>query len=238
MRALRTFLRQALPFSLRTRFTCWRKVRASTNIPGLTPEEPADIRLRSRGFAGLRRAPVPIRRVRRFAVQTPGFAPMTIGNGRSCMFTTGRLAALAIGFTAIAVPSFAADVTYERLLNAANEPENWLMVHRDYNNSRHSPLTQINTTTAKDLKPKFIFSIGGRATGGSTLRGKEESTPLVEDGFMYVADTWTRVMKFDVRSGEAAVPLWRYDPKITKSRTNRGIALYGNKVLVSTNDMR
>jgi len=45
MRALRTFLRQALPFSLRTRFTCWRKVRASTNIPGLTPEKPADIRL-------------------------------------------------------------------------------------------------------------------------------------------------------------------------------------------------
>ena len=154
------------------------------------------------------------------------------------MFTTGRLAALAsISLVAIAMPAFAADVTYERLLNAPNEPENWLMVHRDYNNSRHSPLTTINATNAKDLKPKFIMSIGGRATGG-TLRGKEESTPLVDDGFMYVADTWTRVMKFDVRSGDAAVPLWRYDPKIKQARTNRGIALYGNKVLVSTNDMR
>ena len=154
------------------------------------------------------------------------------------MSTTGRLAALAsIGLAAIVAPALAADVTAERLLNAPNEPENWLMVHRDYNNSRHSPLTQINTTTAKDLKPKFIFSIGGRATGG-TLRGKEESTPLVDDGFMYVADTWTRVTKFDVRSGDAAVPLWRYDPKIKQSRTNRGIAMYGNKILVSTNDMR
>src|SRR5215813_4604657 len=154
------------------------------------------------------------------------------------MSTTGRLAALAsIGLAAIVAPALAADVTSERLLNAPNEPENWLMVHRDYNNSRHSPLTQINTTTAKDLKPKFIFSIGGRATGG-TLRGKEESTPLVDDGFMYVADTWTRVTKFDVRSGDAAVPLWRYDPKIKQSRTNRGIAMYGNKILVSTNDMR
>jgi alcohol dehydrogenase (cytochrome c) len=142
-----------------------------------------------------------------------------------------------LGLAAIAVPAFAADVTYERLLNAPNEPENWLMVHRDYNNSRHSPLTQINATNAKDLKPKFIVSIGGRSTGG-TLRGKEESTPLVDDGFMYVADTWTRVMKFDVRSGDAAVPLWRYDPKIKQSRTNRGIAMYGNKILVSTNDMR
>ncbi len=155
------------------------------------------------------------------------------------MSTTGRLAALAsISLAAMAMPAFAADVTYERLLNAPNEPENWLMVHRDYNNSRHSPLTEINGTNAKDLKPKFIFSIGGIATGGSTLRGKEESTPLVDDGFMYVSDTWTRIMKFDVRSGNAAVPLWRYDPKIKQSRTNRGIAMYGNKILVSTNDMR
>src|SRR5450432_1679788 len=154
------------------------------------------------------------------------------------MSITGRLAALAtISLAAMAMPAFAADVTYERLLNAPHAPENWLMVHRDYNNSRHSPLTTINAANAKDLKPKFIMSIGGTATGG-TLRGKEESTPLVDDGFMYVSDTWTRIMKFDVRGGDAAVPLWRYDPKIKPSRTNRGISMYGNKILVSTNDMR
>ncbi len=154
------------------------------------------------------------------------------------MSTTGRLAALAsLGLAAIAMPAFAADVTFERLLNAPNDPANWLMVHRDYNNSRHSPLTEVNASNAKDLKPKFMMSIGGRTTGG-TLRGKEELTPLVDDGFMYVSDTWTRVTKFDVRSGDAAVPLWRYDPKIKQSRTNRGIAMYGNKVLISTNDMR
>jgi alcohol dehydrogenase (cytochrome c) len=128
-------------------------------------------------------------------------------------------------------------VTAERLLNAASEPQNWLMVHHDYNNSRHSALNQITRDNVNDLKLKFIVSIGGRSTGG-TLPGKEESTPLVEDGFMYVADTWSRVMKLDVRSGTEAVPLWRYDPKITKSRTNRGIAMYGNKVFVSTNDVR
>jgi glucose dehydrogenase len=112
----------------------------------------------------------------------------------------------------MAMPVYAADTTADRLLNPDKEPGNWLMVHHDYNNSRHSTLTGINRDNAKDLKPKFIFSIGGRATGG-TLRGKEESTPLVEDGFMYVADTWTRVMKFDVRNGSNAVPLWRYDPR-------------------------
>src|ERR1700686_2555609 len=163
---------------------------------------------------------------------------MTNRNGRMRMFTTGRLAALAsISLAAIAMPAFAADVTYERLLNAPNDPANWLMVHRDYNNSRHSPLTEVTAANAKDLKLKFMMSIGGMITGG-TLRGKEESTPLVDDGFMYVADTWTRVTKFDVRSGDAAIPIWRYDPKIKQSRTNRGIAMYGNKVLISTNDMR
>jgi alcohol dehydrogenase (cytochrome c) len=84
-----------------------------------------------------------------------------------------------------AVPAIAADVTAERLVNAASEPQNWLMVHHDYNNSRHSALAEINRNTVQNLRPKFMFSIGGRATGG-TLRGKEESTPLVEDGYMYV----------------------------------------------------
>ena len=61
-------------------------------------------------------------------------------------------------------------------------------MHRDYDNSRHSPLKDVNRDNVKDLKLKFIFSIGGRSTGG-TLPGKEESTPLVDDGFMYVSDT-------------------------------------------------
>ena len=111
------------------------------------------------------------------------------------------------------------------------------MVHHDYNNSRHASLSQINRDTVKNLQLKYMFSIGGRSTGG-TLRGKEESTPLVDDGFMYVTDTWSRVMKFDVRSGTSAVPLWRYDPKIARSRTTRGLAMYGNKIFLSTYDAR
>ncbi len=154
------------------------------------------------------------------------------------MSARGITAALAsVAVVAMTAPSFAADVTSERLLNTSAEPQNWLTVHHDYNNSRHSLLKDINRDNVKDLKLKFIFSIGGRSTGG-TLRGKEESTPLVDDGFMYVSDTYDRIMKFDVRSGTEAVPLWRYDPKITKSRTNRGITMYGNKVFIGTNDMR
>ena len=148
------------------------------------------------------------------------------------------LAALSsVGLAIVTSPAFAADVTQQRLQNAPEEPQNWLMVHRDYNNSRHSPLADINRDNIKDLKLKFLVSIGGTSTGG-TQRGKEEGTPLVDDGFMYVADTWSRVTKFDVRSGTEAIPLWRYDPKITRTRTNRGLAMYGNKVFVLTYDAR
>ena len=83
--------------------------------------------------------------------------------------TVGALTA--IGLAAIVSPATAADVTPERLLNTTSDPQNWLMVHRDYDNSRHSGLKDINKDNAKELKLKFMISIGGRATGG-TLRGK------------------------------------------------------------------
>src|SRR5215471_4813712 len=137
----------------------------------------------------------------------------------------------------VAAPAIAADVTSHRLMNAASEPQNWLMIHHDYDNSRHSSLKEIDRDTVKNLRLKYTFSIGGRSTGG-TMRGKEESTPLVDDGYMYVTDTWSRVMKFDVRSGMEAIPLWRYDPKIRVSRTTRGLAMYGNNLFRSTYDAR
>src|SRR5262245_36033625 len=153
------------------------------------------------------------------------------------MLRNATLAALwSIGLTAVA-PAIAAEVTPQRLVNARSEPQDWLMTHHDYDNSRHSALNEINRGTVKNLALKYTFSIGGRATGG-IMRGKEESTPLVEDGYMYVTDTWSRVMKFDVRSGTEAIPLWRYDPKIRVSRTTRGLAMYGNNIFLSTYDAR
>jgi alcohol dehydrogenase (cytochrome c) len=161
-------------------------------------------------------------------------------SGTFAAFSSNGIAPTAFAAAVLAatvLPLSAADVTQQRLMNTAGEPQNWLMVHHDYNNSRHSALHEINRDTVKDLKLKFIVSIGGLSTGGP-MRGKEESTPLVDDGFMYVVDTWSRVMKFDVRSGAEAVPLWRYDPKITRSRTSRGLAMYANKVFLLTYDAR
>ena len=76
-------------------------------------------------------------------------------------------AMLAAAIAAAAAPGLAADVTSQRLQNPAAEPQNWLMVHHDYDNSRHSALKAINRDTVKNLQLKFMFSIGGRSTGGT-----------------------------------------------------------------------
>jgi len=121
----------------------------------------------------------------------------------------------------------AADVTYERLLNP--EPQNWLHHHRDFSAQRHSPLDSINKTSVKNLKLLFAVPLGGRSTNESL-----EATPLVDDGFMYIVDSWGVVYKIDVRSGTSGKILWKMDPKLDKQDRNRGVALWGNLVISVT----
>src|ERR1700694_5682807 len=86
---------------------------------------------------------------------------------------------------AAAWPVPAAEVTYERLVNADKEPQNWLMVHRTYDSQRFSPLNQITRQNVKNLRLLFAVAIGG-STGNESV----EATPLVEDGFMYIVVHW------------------------------------------------
>ena len=48
-------------------------------------------------------------------------------------------------------------VPYERILNAAKEPQNWLTYSGNYNSQRYSGLTQITPSNAKDLTLKWVF---------------------------------------------------------------------------------
>src|SRR5438034_8934672 len=116
--------------------------------------------------------------------------------------TSTTLAAFAC--TLLAGTAQAADVTYERLLNP--EPQNWLTHHRDYSAQRHSPLDQVNKSNIKNLKLLFAVPLGGKSTGESL-----EATPLVDDGFMNIVDSWGVVYKIDVRSGTAAQILGKID---------------------------
>jgi alcohol dehydrogenase (cytochrome c) len=118
----------------------------------------------------------------------------------------------------------AADVTPERLANP--EPQNWLMNHRTYDGQRFSPLDKINKGNIKSLKLAYAVPLGGGAGNEFT-----NATPLAEDGFLYVTDSWNVLYKIDVRSGDVGRIVWRMDPKQDRQMRTRGAALWGNLVI-------
>jgi alcohol dehydrogenase (cytochrome c) len=137
-----------------------------------------------------------------------------------------RDALLATSVLLVSAPAFAADVTPERLLNPDKEPQNWLMNHRTYDGQRFSPLARINRDNVKNLKLAYAVPLGGGA-------GNEYSvaTPLAEDGFLYVTDSWGVLYKIDGTSGDFGRIVWRMDPKQDRQQRNRGAALWGNLVI-------
>jgi alcohol dehydrogenase (cytochrome c) len=101
----------------------------------------------------------------------------------------------------------AADVTPERLLNPDREPHNWLMNDRTYDGQRFSPLARINKDNVKNLKLAYAVPLGGGAGNEFT-----NATPLAEDGFLYVTDSWNVLYKIDARSGDLGRIVWRKAP--------------------------
>jgi len=124
-------------------------------------------------------------------------------------------------------------VTDEMLLEAAQDPNNWLMAPRDYSGTRYSPLAQINTKTVKRLVPKWTFSFG--------VLDAQNTTPLVNNGVMYATASHGRTFAINARTGDE---IWRYYDEIPEGVAgnmccdigNRGVALYGDKVFVATPD--
>ena len=80
---------------------------------------------------------------------------MTI-RGHDCarLRLAGLITSMALS---LCFPAAAAETTYQRLLNASAEPQNWLMRMGNYGNWNHSGLNQINRDNVKDLKVKFMI---------------------------------------------------------------------------------
>src|SRR5262252_9250677 len=135
---------------------------------------------------------------------------------------------LLLGAVMLAAPVAAAEVTPQRLANP--EPQNWLMNHRTYDGQRFSPLARINRDNVKALRLAYAVPLGGGA--GNEFN---EATPLAEDGFLYITDSWGVLYKIDGASGDAGRIVWRMDPKQEQQRQSRGAALWGNFVITAAN---
>ena len=119
-------------------------------------------------------------------------------------------------------------VTAERLKNP--EDGSWLMIRRTYNGWGYSPLDQLTPDNVAKLRPVWSF-----ATGEPRVH---EAAPIVNNGVMFVSTPNNQVLAIDVKTGNL---LWRYRrPRPTGAlvphETNRGVALYGDRVYVAAGE--
>jgi alcohol dehydrogenase (cytochrome c) len=118
-----------------------------------------------------------------------------------------------------------ATVTDERLQHP--EAGDWLMYRRTYDGSGFSPLRQITTRNIGKLSLAWSLN--------TDLIGAHETTPIVNRGQMFITTPGNNVIALDAKTG---TQLWRYVKKYPEGLfqlhpTNRGVALYGDRVYMA-----
>jgi len=124
-----------------------------------------------------------------------------------------------------------AQVTADRLLRAADEPQNWITYSGGYASQRHSPLTQITPGNVKNLELKWILP--------NQVFGAWQSSPIVVDGIMYVTQRPNDVLAVDAKTGRV---FWQYrynvspDARVCCGANNRGVGILGDTLYMGTLD--
>jgi alcohol dehydrogenase (cytochrome c) len=131
-------------------------------------------------------------------------------------------------------------VSQDRLINAMNEPQNWLLMNGDYGSTRYSKLSQINRDNVKNLRMVWALALGGMQDVGQN--GLEnEVNPLIDNGMMYTTDGWGTVYKIDATKADQGKFLWIADAGVRhqgNSPRTRGIALWEDRVIANLPDGR
>ena len=130
-------------------------------------------------------------------------------------------------------PGVAAQVTFDRLLNAEAEPHNWLTYSGGYSSHRHTALDQITRDNVDRLELAWIFQAGSLV--------QFQATPLVVDGVMYLTEPVNNVVALDAKHGGV---FWKYEyrpPRPVWGRTccgpvNRGVAVLGDTLFLAALD--
>jgi len=118
----------------------------------------------------------------------------------------------ALGFAAALIAaSLGAGIAFAQ---DANEAGNWTMPARDYQNTRFSPLDQINASNVRTLTLAWTFSTG-------VLRG-HEAAPIVADNTLYIVTPYPNlVYALDLAQPGAPVK-WKFSPNPVSS--SQGVA--------------
>lgn len=146
------------------------------------------------------------------------------------IFLTLPLQAQEDKFQTVITPAFS-PVTWERLVNAGSEPENWMMYSGTLDSQRYSRLDQINKNNVTELEMKWSYQI--------PVIDRAETVPTVVDGIMFITEAPSNLSAVDARTGRV---YWRYDHELPEDlriccgRNNRGVAILGETLFMSTLD--
>jgi alcohol dehydrogenase (cytochrome c) len=142
----------------------------------------------------------------------------------------GAIAALSATSLARAEP-----VTAGRLLNAASEPQNWLLPHATYDAQRYSRLDLINRSNVSGLRVVYSLPLGGALQGGGNYVAALPVNPLAADGFLYLVEGSGKVLKVDARPGAGEHIVWETDAGQNNLdawlQARRGLALFEDQVI-------
>jgi alcohol dehydrogenase (cytochrome c) len=108
------------------------------------------------------------------------------------------------------------------------DPADWLMIRGNYQAWDYSSLNQINRDNVSDLRLQWVWAM--------SEGGYNQPSPLVHDGVLFLNNPSNILQAIDARTGDL---IWenRYGG-IANASSMRGLALYYDKVFVSTNDAR
>jgi alcohol dehydrogenase (cytochrome c) len=143
--------------------------------------------------------------------------------------------ACALVFALAAGTLVEAQVSFDRILRADREPQNWLTYSGNLSGWRYSPLTQITPANVRNLELQWVFQTRAPAEANE----KFEATPLVVDGVMYTVLPPNHVVALDAATGRM---FWMYSAVISPltrvccGRVNRGLAIVGDTLFMGTID--
>jgi alcohol dehydrogenase (cytochrome c) len=145
------------------------------------------------------------------------------------------LASLALAAASIAVVR-AQQVSFDRILHADREPQNWLSYSGTVFNQRYSTLAQIAPGNVKNLELQWIWQ-------AKSLE-KFEATALVVDGVLYTVQGPPVQGAYQVVALDAATgrPYWTLEYKAAPEagpccgRVSRGLAILGDTLYLGTID--
>jgi len=135
----------------------------------------------------------------------------------------------------LAAPFVSAQVTFDRILDAGSEPNNWLTYSGTLNGQRFSRLKQITPDNVRNLRLAWVLQTRAPAEPTS----KYESTSLVVDGVFYSVQPPNVIVAADATSGRV---FWTYAhtpsgaARLCCGRVNRGLAILGHRLFMGTID--